>query len=294
MANQYGFDLGQTLKGVEDIKTARQNREMNSLRMTAAQDELDSRKAERVRQNVLSGMRQKAVGGDQDAFKQLMALDPEAGKTFADGLKAMNEPQLEQAKQNMEEMGRMIGSILQAKTPQEKEGMYQQMLQALPPESRKRLPAKYNEQRMVLEAAKLRTMDKIMENPSVIQMGNEDVMVQGGREVGRANRPLKETQPSGVSAPKTSDYNLVYRSIVPSLGGTIDDQGNIRGLEDSTELTAIAELGAKLLRTGEAASPIEAGAMALRQFGKNFKTPLQSSDPMNPAAISEKFLGRAD
>lgn len=316
MANALGFDLGEVYRDVESVQTGRQNREINQVKLDMAKDE-------KARFNALAPIRKSAADGDITAQRQLLALDPVNGPKFIEAIGSMDEKQRTQVKDNIEIMGQVAGSILQGKTPEDKQRLYLQAQSSLDPETRSRMPAQYNEDWLNLTLGRIQAMDKMLtetpdnpqvlkygdqdvmyqggkevgrtaskdkqQNPSVVKFGTEDVLYQNGQEVGRTTRPEKELVSTANSGPKTSDYNLVLRSIVPALGGTIDDQGNIRGLTDSTELNGIAELAAQLLRTGQSASPIEAGTEALRRYGKTVKTSGQSSTPGDAASVRNFF-----
>lgn len=198
-ANQYGIDLGEIYKTTAAVKGARAKNRLADLELQETEREIKERpEKERKaleRKNILTGLRQKAVAGDENAAQQLLALDPEGGATFIDAVSKMDERKRKAAQRSVDEMGQLSAYVLQGSTPEEQERRYQLMYQGVSPDVQAKLPEQFNPQFMELSLSKAMAMDKILENPKAIQVGGEDVVYQQGREIERAKRPTKIASP---------------------------------------------------------------------------------------------------
>lgn len=198
-ANQYGIDLGEIYRTTAAVKGARARNRLADLQLQETEREIKERpEKERKaleRKNILTGLRQKAVAGDENAAQQLLALDPEGGATFIDAVSKMDERKRKAAQRSVDEMGQLSAYVLQGSTPEEQERRYQVVYQGVSPDVQAKLPEQFNPQFMELSLSKAMAMDKILENPKAIQVGGEDVVYQQGREIERAKRPVKQASP---------------------------------------------------------------------------------------------------
>ncbi|UKH48606.1 hypothetical protein [Vibrio phage vB_ValP_FGH] len=282
-ANQFGIDLADLYRTTAAVKGARTQNRLSELQLQETEREIAERpereRKAQERQNMLTGLRQQAVAGDQNAAQQLLALDPEGGATFIDAVGKMDDRKREAAQRSVDEMGQLSAYVLQGKTPEEQQRRYQLMYQGVSPEVQAKLPEQYDPQFMELSLSKAMAMDKILENPKAIQVGGEDVVFKGGREVERAKRPAKPSgSGTGSGDLKSADESLMYRQAGELLGGIFDQQGNITNLDPDTRnrVQAIATEAVKLYRERGNISRTEAVQLAGRKFGLNIP---DASDP---------------
>ena len=266
-ANKYGIDLGEIYKTKEAIKGAR-------LQNQLAEMQIGQAKSDKQKQGVISELRQKASEGDQDSVKRLIALDPQGGKAFIDAVSKMDDSARKQAQQNVDMIGRMSATVLNAK-PERQEELYQGMLQQLPPETRKKMPVNFDPNYLELSISKASEMDKILENPKLIEIGGEDVVYQRGREIERAKQPVESTEL------KSADESLMYRQAAELLGGLFDEQGNLQALDPELRSKAqgIANEATKIFRSG-GVTRTEAVSKAAKKFGINIGQGNQENDPL--------------
>lgn len=281
-ANQYGIDLADLYRTTAAIKGARTRNKLSELQLQETEREIAERpereRKARERQNMLTGLRQQAVGGNQDAAQQLLALDPEGGATFIDAVSKMDERKREAAQRSVDEMGQLAAYVLQGATPEEQQRRYSLMYAGVSPDVQTKLPEQYDPQFMEMSLSKAMAMDKILENPKAIQVGGEDVVYKGGREIERAKRPVKPASGTGAGGLKSADESLMYRQAGELLGGIFDQQGNITNLDPDTRnrVQAIATEAVKLYREKGNISRTEAVQLAGRKFGLNIP---DASDP---------------
>lgn len=310
MANSLGFDLGEVYKTVETVKNARQGREINQFKMDAAKQEQD-------KFNAMAGIRSDAASGDVDAQRQLLTLDPKNGPQFIEAVQGMDKAQREKVKANIEAMGQLSAGVLRATSPEEKQRMYTQMRSMLNPEQQQTMPEQYNEDFLKLSLARIQSMDKILSNPSVVKFGNEDVMYQGGQEIGRTatntpaknpsvvkfgqedilyqdgqeigrtDRPLNKNQVGAPRELKSGDINMIMKMATSLKGGVMDEAGNIRGLNDEAakQVQGLTQVAAELYRTGQASDFADAINKASQQYGVPIQSPQQRTNPSDPDNI---------
>jgi len=272
-ANQYGIDLGSIYRTAEAVKGARTQNRLSQLQLQETEREIAERpakeKEEAERKNMLAGLRQKAVGGDVGAQQQLLALDPEGGSKFIGAIVKMDEQQIKATQRSVDEMGQLAGYVLQGKTPEEQARRYQIMYQGVSPEVQSKLPEQYDPQFMELSLSKAMAMDKLLENPKAIQVGGEDVVYKGGREIERKTRPVKDSSSSSDGGGvKSADESLMYRQSVELLGGLFDQAGNITNLDPTVrnKVQGIATEATKIFRSG-GVTRTEAVKQAAKKFG---------------------------
>jgi len=272
-ANQYGIDLGEIYRTKAAVEGARTQNKLSGLKLGEMEREISERPAKEAaateRKNLLTGLRQKAVGGDVSAQQQLLALDPEGGATFIDAVTKMDDRKIKATQRSVDEMGQLSGYVLQGKTPEEQARRYQLMRQGVSPEVQSKLPEQYDPQFMELSLSKAMAMDKLLENPKAIQVGGEDVVYKAGREVERKTRPVKTSDNgSDGGGVKSADESLMYRQSVELLGGLFDQAGNITNLDPTVrnKVQGIATEATNIFREG-GVTRSQAVKQAAQKFG---------------------------
>lgn len=254
-ANRFGIDVGELYRDKENIKGARTRNKMASLELGEAERVIEQRPikeaAAKKRNAMLTGLRQKAVTGDDSAQRQLLAIDPEGGASFINAVLKMDDRNIESARRKVDEMGQMSATIINA-APEKQARLYQQMLTTLPPEAVAKMPKDLDLNFLEVSLSKALAMDKILENPKSIQVGGEDVVYQRGKEIDRAKRPIKPVKGSSSGGLKAGDESLMYRQAAELLGGMFDAAGNLQALdpETRTKAQAIATEATNLFKKG--------------------------------------------
>jgi hypothetical protein len=281
-ANMYGIDLGEVYRTTEAVKGARSRNRLADLQTQEIEREIAQRPEKEKRANILTQLRQQAVAGDDDAAQQLLALDPEGGATFIDAVSKMDERKLKATQRTVDELGQLSAYVLQGSTPEEQQRRYQVMYAGVSPEVQAKLPESFDPQFMELSLSKAMAMDKILENPKVIQVGGEDVVYKGGREIERKTRPVEDKVGAGGSGLKSADESLMFRQAGELLGGVFDQQGNITNLDPDTRnrVQAIATEAVKIYREQGNISRTEAVEMAGKKFGLNIPSATGNNDPL--------------
>lgn len=272
-ANQYGIDLGEIYRTKAAVEGARTQNKLSGLKLGEMEREIAERPAKEAavteRKNLLTGLRQKAVGGDVGAQQQLLALDPEGGASFIDAVTKMDDRKLKATQRSVDEMGQLAGYVLQGNTPEEQARRYQLMYQGVSPDVQSKLPEQYDPQFMELSLSKAMAMDKLLENPKAIQVGGEDVVYKAGREVERKTRPVKTSSTgSDGGGVKSADESLMYRQSVELLGGLFDQAGNITNLDPTVrnKVQGIATEATNIFREG-GVTRSQAVKQAAQKFG---------------------------
>ncbi|MDA3807374.1 MAG: hypothetical protein PF440_05590 [Thiomicrorhabdus sp.] len=288
-ANRFGIDLAEIYRNKANLESSRTATKgaktvsrLNQLKVDEAEAYAAERPERKARKNKVAGLRGEASQGDEQAQRQLLALDPENGPKFIEAVGKMDDKKKAEAQKRVDQLGNMTATILQSPVA-ERPSLYAQMLTMLSPEAAAKMPPEYDENFMNMSLAKQRSMDKILEVKSV-SFGGEDVMVKGGREVGRADKPVKDGSAAGGT--KSADESLIYRQSAELLGGVFDQNGNITNLDPAgrnkvqsiaTEASNIyAKAKGKLTRA-------EAVKRAANKFGVNVKDvpPADVTDPAN-------------
>ena len=253
-ANRFGIDVGELYRTKEAVEGARTRNKMASLQLGEAEREISERpEKERLtkeRNKLVTGLRQKAVTGDVDAQQQLLAIDPEGGASFIEAVGKMDDRKLKVAQQKVDEMGQMAATVLNA-SPEKQARLYQQMLTTLPPESVAKMPKELYLNFLEVSLSKAMAMDKILENPKAIQVGDEDIVYQRGKEIARGKRPTKKTG-TGEGGVKSADESLMYRQAAELMGGMFDEAGNLRALDPEVrpKVQAIATRASEIFKQG--------------------------------------------
>lgn len=295
-ANRFGIDLAEVYRTGAAVKGARTKNRMASLQLGELEREIEQRpEKERLtleRKNLLTGLRQKSVTGDIDASQQLLALDPEGGPAFIQAVDKMDERQREQAKANIDEMGRLSSYVLQGKDPAEQARRYLLMRGNVSEQVAKGMPEQYDPQFMELSMAKVMSMDQILEAPTVRAIGGEDVVYRGGREVERAERPVKDSAgKTGAGALKSADESLMYKQAVELLGGIFNEKGEITKLDPQARnrAQAIAAEAANIFVEAGNITRSEAVKRAAKSFGLNVQD-VPPANPTDPNSIRDYLL----
>lgn len=286
-----GINLANILQNVEQLKSARQAREMNSLRMQQAEKQLGYMDEDRAwemseRQNTLAdreakakqaqqmnALRDKVATGDQQAMRQFISLSPEEGKQILESFHKMDDRQKQQVAENIETIGRMAAHVLTSENPEE---AYDKVRKNLNPEAAKGMPEKYDRNWLTMQTARIREVEDILKgepNPQVDvkTFGDQDIMFRNGQEVERtgSNALLRAQQSDKAEGGiKTADESLMYRQTAELLGGIFDQQGNLQNLDPNTrsKVQAIATEAARLRESGEATTNSDAVAKAARKL----------------------------
>lgn len=289
-----GINLANILQNVEQLKSARQSREINALRMQQAekqmgymdedrawvvserQNTLAEREAQAQQTKQMNALRDKAASGDQQAMRQFIALNPQEGKQMLEAFQKLDEPQKQQAAENIETIGRMAAYILQSDNPEQ---AYQRVKQNISPEAAKGMPEQYDRNYVTMQLARAREIEQLLTpdpNPDVDvkTFGDQDIMFKNGQEVERtsSNTLLRAQQSSKEEGEKggikTADESLMYRQAAELLGGLFDQQGNLQNLDPNTrsKVQAIATEAARIRESGEATTNSDAVAKAARKL----------------------------
>lgn len=283
-ANRFGIDVASLYRDKANIEGARTRNKMAALQLGEAEREIKQRPireaAEKERNVMLTGLRQKAATGDTDAARQFLAVggDP----SFIDAVGKMDDRQLKKSREAIEEKGRMLATVRNAK-PERQAGLYMQMLSMLPDDQKKNMPTEYDPNFVDVSLSKMMAMDKILENPKSVKLGGEDVLYKQGLEVDRAKRPVKTGTGTGTGTGglKSGDESLMYRQAAELLGGMFDAAGNLQALdpETRTKAQAIATEATNLFRNG-GITRTQAVADAAKKYGIEMPGQTGDNDPL--------------
>ena len=279
-ANQYGIDLGEIYRTQAAVKGARTRNKMANLQLGEAEREIAQRpireQKTQERNTMLTGLRQKAATGDTDAARQFLAVggDP----SFIDAFGKMDDRQLKQSREAIDEKGRMLATVRNAK-PERQAGLYMQMLSMLPDDQKANMPTEYDPNFVDVSLSKMMAMDKILENPQSVKAGGEIIIYKDGREIERAKRPVKGG--TGTGGLKSGDESLIYRQAAELLGGMFDAAGNLQALdpETRTKAQAIATEATNLFRNG-GITRTQAVADAAKKYGIEMPGQISDNDPL--------------
>ena len=283
-ANRFGIDVSQLYRDKENIEGARTRNKMASLQLGEAEREIEQRpirEAENKKRNaMLTDVRSKAATGDDSAQRQLLSIDPEGGASFIKAVGEMDDRKLKATQSKVDEMGQMAATVINAK-PEKQARLYQQMLSTLPPDSIAKMPKDLDLNFLEVSLSKAMAMDKILENPKAIRVGNEVVVYQRGQEIERGKVPEKSGSGSGDGSLKSGDESLMYRQAAELLGGMFDAAGNLQALdpETRTKAQAIATEATNLFRAG-GITRTQAVADAAAKYGIEMPGQMGDNDPL--------------
>lgn len=271
--NLHGIDLAEIMQNRERIRGMKNQNKLAELKLADYETEVAGRpakeKAKQERNTLLTGLRQKAVTGDIGAQQQLLALDPKGGADFIDAVSKMDEKQLAATKRSTDEIGKLSAYVLNGATPEEQASRYQVMLRNVDPSVAQRLPENYDRQFMEFSMAKATAMDKLLENPKLIKIGDQDVTYQRGRELERRTQPAKQANAASDSL-KSADESLMYRQAAQLFGGTFDQSGNLINLDPTVrpKIQEIATIASELFKAG-GVTRSQAVSQAAKQVEQN-------------------------
>lgn len=281
-ANRFGIDVAELYRDKENIEGARTRNKMAALQLGEAERVIAERpEKERLakeRNKMLTGLRQKAAVGDTNAARQFLAVggDP----SFIDAVGKMDKRQREESKAALDEKGRMLATVRNAK-PERQEMLYQQMLNILPDEEKSKMPANYNPNFIDVSLSKIVTMDQILENPKLVKFGKEDVLYKGGIEVDRTDSAVKSGSGSGSGGLKSGDESLMYKQAAERLGGMFDAAGNLQALDPETrsKVQGIATEATKIFQRG-GVTRSQAVEEAAKLYGVETAPQVGDNDPL--------------
>lgn len=289
MANQFGFDLGEVYRDIETIKGARlQNKGAQTQNKLSA---LNLTEAERVakerpgKEAALNDARNLAAGGNEEAKRKLLVLDPKGGPAFIKAIDGMDDRKKAQVKEKIDEMGNMTAAVLNA-APEKRPMLYSQLRSMMPPESQAAMPEQYNESFLTLSIAKLRSMEDSLEAPTVKTEGDQDKTYNNmGQLVSQAENPTRAlarnkaanggTGASGGKTPEggieATSERLMYKQAVELMGGLMNEiTGEVTMLDPSVrpKVQGIATEATLIFKSG-GVTRTQALSMAARKFGVN-------------------------
>ena len=283
-ANRFGIDVGQLYRDKENIAGARTRNKMASLQLGEAEREIEQRPireaAEKKRNIMVTDLKEKAVGGDQAARDKLLVIDSTT-KEFISHIDNASAEQAKLAQENIEQMGRMLGVVQQTTDPVKREAKYQQAMSMLPEATQAKMPKNYNDNDVDLTLAKLNLMADVAEH-KVLAFGGEDILYKDGKEIGRANRPVKSgTGGSGSGGLKSGDESLMYRQAAERLGGMFDAAGNLQALDPETrsKVQGIATEATKIFQRG-GVTRSQAVEEAAKLYGVETAQQVSDTDPL--------------
>jgi len=292
-ANRFGIDVGQLYRDTEAVKGARTRNALSTIQLGEAEREIAERpERQRVateRKNVLTDLRGKSAGGDIYAQQQLLSLDPEGAPSFLDAVSKMDVRKVAATKKTVDEIGKLSAYVLQAKTPEEQQRRYTLMRGGVGHDVQSKLPEQYDPQFVELSLSKSMAMDKILANPKAISFAGEDRLYKSGREIERAQRPVKAVAgEGGQGGLKSGDESLMYRQSAELLGGLFDQAGNITNLDPTVrnKVQGIATEATKIFQQGSV-TRTQAVKMAAQKFGLDVQEPgaINDINPNDPLGI---------
>jgi hypothetical protein len=272
-ANRFGIDVAQLYKEKEQIRGSRVNN-MAELQLSETENKIAQRPA-------INDLRNQASEGDQEAQKKLLRMDPVEGAAFIKAINSMDDRQKEEAKGHLEAIGSTANTIINAK-PERQAALYGALYNSMPPEVQAKMPPQLDLDFLEVEMAKAGTKLSVLDNPTVLQVGDEDVVYQEGQEIARANSFVKPSQTGGGSNElKSGDENLMYRQAAELMGGMFDAAGNLQALDPQTrtKAQAIATEASKLFKQG-GITRTQAVSQAAKLFGLELPAQSVDNDPL--------------
>ena len=293
-ANRFGIDLAEIYRESEALKGQKIRNVMSGVQLGEAKRVIAERpgkeRAAKQRNAMLTDVRGRVAAGDADASEQLLMLDPKGGPDFLEAVSKMDERKRALVEKNVEELGKLSNYVLNGQSEEERAGRYARVLENVSPEIQKGMPPTYKAGFVQLSLAKAGLMDKILKNPSVVKLGTEDIMFQGGKEIARAPTAVKPTKGGEPSGLKSADESLMYKMSVELLGGIFDEQGNITNLDpqNRNKAQAIATEASNIFQKEGNITRAEAVKRAAKKAGLSVNLP--GSDKNDPGSIRNYLL----
>lgn len=294
-ATRFGINMGEILRDIESVKSTRTANRLAALQLGEA-ERIEARRPEQERQqqeqqNLLTGLRTRAVAGDKEAMQQLLV---EGESAFIEAVGKMSDRQKEMARQNVDQIGKMSVYVLRGKSPEEQERRYSLMRDNLESATRARLPENYDPGFMEMSLSKATSMDQILEAPTVRTIGGEDVAYRGGREIERKTVPVKAGAGAGAGTGlKSADESLMYRQAGELLGGIRDQDGKFTNLDPGTRnlVQSITTEAANIFAREGNITRSEAVKRAAKAFGVRVRE-VPPANPEDPQTIKDYLLKR--
>ena len=178
-ATQYGFSLGEALRDSEAIKTSRQRREINRLNMAATKEDRElaaaGREAGKNRNMAISKAKRNVIdNGDERAWMELSAIDPEGAASMRKLWGGMDDRQKEEFKALNESTANKLVTVVNA-SPEKQAALYRYVYSALPGDMQKELGETYNQDKIKVAIGGLAAVDKAIGPPTTQQQGGSDV-----------------------------------------------------------------------------------------------------------------------
>jgi hypothetical protein len=204
-ANQYGIDLGEVYTNAANLKSAKIQNQLGEMKVAAAKDAAKNNA-------MLTGLRGKAVEGDQAAQRQLLAFSPEEGARVIDALGKMNAAQRDAVSASNVERAQMSSWVYDSQDDATATKRLDYVISKLPEDQKQEALEEYQNSGLSAKDYALFNIKKTADvkhllenpkasNPSVVKFGGEDIMYQGGKEVGRtaskASSPLVSVNTGG-------------------------------------------------------------------------------------------------
>ena len=293
MADEFGFNMGNVLRN----QGQRQQNEMYKQKNELGRMEIDAYKAQSKNAPMVNQLKLNAAGGNVDAQKQYLALDPVNGPAFIEALNKMDAQQKEATQLKVNQMGQQFVRIQQEPKPENRVRMYVELVSQLPEERRAQVPSEYNPDFVELQIAKLKTVDQLIKSPDVKQVGGQDRVYKDGKEIDRATRPVKLSKEDRPKTLKASDEAQLYKQLAAVESGFLDPVTNEMSgwTTDGQKRTAARmDQALKLWKKKPDMLLGEVAAEVMRGSGVNLLTPAQMTDPKDPAAIGEFLLRKTN
>lgn len=296
MADRFGIDLGQVFSTVEAVEGARANNRLRNLNIKEAEYQRDQRPIEAAKQKNILNLRQKAAGGSQDAVQKLFGLDENIGPTL-DAIYKMDEKQREQAKRRVNELGQVAATVLQQKTPEEKQLTYARLRSAMGPDLQSKFPEQYNEGFLSLALAKATPLEKYMENPVKIDDSQYVNTYQAGRKIDSVKKPPEQGKnASGSGNLKSADESLIFRQVGEVFGGVFDKEGRLIQLDPKvrSKVQGITAEAANIYMQTPNITRSEAVKQALQTFNESVPNApaANAADPQNILQFMQRQSNR--
>jgi len=251
---------------------------MHANRMARQDDQIvrDDKVEAKALGNKLSVLKQTAVGGGsegEEALKNLIALDPEMANQFMGAIGTMDEQQAMKATEANEQMGNFAYTAMSAENP---EAFYMAEIAKLPPELQKNLPVNYDPQELQAVLNKATSIATLLENPKAIQVGGEDRLYKGGREIDRVKRPVKPAAGgtgAGGGRLKPTDESRIYNDMIKTMSGIdMDSEDGAAKFAAFSQvardnIVAVVERAVELINTNPNMSVTAAKAQARKEAG---------------------------
>lgn len=289
MANQYGFSLAEVYKDAEQIKGARMQNELNQMK-------LEDYEAQKQNNALLAPIRQKAVSGDKNAQKTLMALDPKSGPEFIKAVQSAKKGDLELMQSSIDQMGSMASSILETyenRSPEDAMRMYKDWYRSVDPEARKQMPTTNIKGWLTDTLTKATAMDQFLSEHKVMNYGDKQLLTKGNRIIDQTDKPKSAADMKAMGV-QDKDIRTAARLINQTYGGKFQmmPDGNVQftGLSDESNRKAMSALvrTVEIMREQNVDSAT-ASKMAMEEMGTQFPNPVKQGSKTRQSTSRYSF-----